>query len=198
MIDVANKDRFDHESPRGHSGVGGQRLPLRPADWQPSPFHGDCWRTNPSRYGFGKEERRHYAADARVHQATIRLGPARVSTSSGVNGNWRGGLKNEPLEPTIAAAKAVQACQYGHLGPHMPRCSTRQEAPLLAGWQLLNSFQVHFDAGRQRLPCILEGIAVGGDIEVRADRVPLRTALLSVALEFEVHDSSLNRSVGML
>ena len=153
-----------HESPRGHSHIGGQRLSLRPADRQPSPFHRHCSRTNSARHDCWKGERRHHEADARVHQAAIRSRWARISTSLGINGYWRGGLKNEPTKSAIVATKAFPPRQDGHLGAYMPRCSAGQKTPLIVGWQLLNAFQVQLDTGGQRRFRILEGCAVGGDI----------------------------------
>ena len=153
-----------HESPRGHSHIGGQRLSLRPADRQPSPFHRHCPWTDSARHDCGKGERRHHEADARVHQATIGSKWARISTSLGTNGHWCRGFKNEPTKSTIVATKFFPPRQDGHLGAHVPRRSAGQKAPLLVGWHLLNAFQVQIDTGSQRRFRILEGCAVGGDI----------------------------------
>ena len=174
MVNVAIKVRVVHESPRGHSHIGGQRLSLRPADRQPSPFHRHCSRTNSARHDCWKGERRHHEADARVHQATIRSKSARVSTSLGVDEHCRRRLENEPTKSAIVATKAFPPRQDGHLGAHMPRRSAGKKAPLLAGWQLLNAFQVQVDTLGQRRLRILEGRAVGRDIEVGTDRMPLR------------------------
>ena len=183
--------RLGHESPRGHTHLGGQRLSLRPADRQPSPFHRHCSRTNSARHDCWKGERRHHEADARVHQATIRSKWTRVSASLGIDRYWRGRLENEPTKSTIVATKALPPRQDGHLGAHMPRRSAGKKAPLLAGWQLLNAFQVKVDTLGQRRLRILEGRAVGRYIEVGTDRMPLLATLSSVTSQCEVHDSSL-------
>ena len=191
MMGVAIGVSLGRESPRGHTHIGGQRLSLRPADRQPSPFHRHCWRTNSARHDCWKGERRHHEADARVHQATIRSKWTRVSASLGIDRYRRGRLENEPTKSAIVATKAFPRRQDGHLGAHMPRRSAGKKAPLLAGWQLLNAFQVQVDTLGQRRLRILEGRAVGRDIEVGTDRVPLPTTLSSVTSQCEVHDSSL-------
>ena len=191
MMGEAIEVRLGHESPRGHTHIGGQRLSLRPADRQPSSFQRHCPWTNSERHDCRKGERRHHEADARVHQATIRSKWARISTSLGTNGHWCRGFKNEPTKSTIVATKSFPPRQYDHLGAHMPRRSASQKAPLLVGWHLLNAFQVQFDTRSQRRFRILEGRAVGGDIQVGTDRMPLLATLSSVTSQCEVHDSSL-------
>ena len=103
----------------------------------------------------------------------------------------RARLKNEPSRRAIVAIKAVQPRQHDHLGAYMPRCSACQKAPLPVGWQLLNPIQVQFDARRQRRLRVLEGRAVGGDVEVGADRMPLPTALAGMTSQCLVHSGSL-------
>ena len=191
MGEGAGEER-GHESTRSRSHIGGQRLSLRPADGQPSPFHRHCPRTNSTRHSFGKGERRHHEADTRVHQATVRSKEAPVSIPLGTNGYCGGGLEDEYTKSTVVATKAFPPRQYGHLGAHMPRRFAGQEMPLLLRWHLLNAVQVQFNAGSQRGLRILERCAVGGDIEIRADRMPLPTTLSSVTSQREVHDSSLN------
>ena len=100
-------------------------------------------------------------------------------------------MKDEPTKSTFVATNAFPPRQYGHLGAHIPRRSAGQEAPPLLHWHLSNAFQVEFDTGSQRLLRIVEGCAVGCDIEVGTDRMPLPTTLSSVTSQREVHDSSL-------
>ncbi len=183
--------RLGHENPGGHTHIGGQRLSIRPADRQPSPIYRHCSRTNAACHDCRKGERRHHEADARFHQATIGPKWTRISTSLGMNGHWCRGFKNEPTKSTIVATKAFPPRQDGHLGAHMPRRSAGQKTPLIVGWHLPNAFQVQFDTGGQRRFRILEGRAVGGDIQVGTDRMPLVATLSSVTSQCEVHDSSL-------
>ena len=191
MMGEAIEVRLGHESRRGHTHIGGQRLSLRPADRQSSSFQRHCPWANSECHDCRKGERRHHAADARVHQATIGSKWARISTSLGTNGHWCRGFKNEPAKSIIVATKSFPPRQYGHLGAHVPRRSAGQKAPLLIRWHILNTFQVQFNAGSQRRLRILEGCAVGGDIEVGTDRMPLLTTFFSITSQCEVHDGSL-------
>ena len=188
---VALGVRFGHESPRGHTHSGGQWLSLRSADRQPSSFHRYCRRANSACHGFRERGRRHHKADAGVHQAPVRSAWTFVSSALGMYRGRRTRLKNEPSRRAIVAIKAVQPGQYGHLGAYMPRCSACQKAPLLVGWQLFNPIQVQFDARRQRRLRVLEGRAVGGDVEIGADRMPLLTALAGITSQCLVHSGSL-------
>ena len=185
---VAIEVRLGHESPRSHSHIGGQRLSLRPADWQPSTIHRHGPWTDSARHDCRKGERRHHEADARVDQATIRSGWARVSISLGADGYWRRGLQDKPTKSTVVVTKALPRHQCGHPGAHMPRRSAAQEASLLVRWHLPNAFQIKFNAGSQRRLRILERCAVGGDIEIRTDRMPLLATLSSVTSQCEVHE----------
>lgn len=187
MGEGAGEER-GHESTRSRSHIGGQRLSLRPADGQPSPFYRHCPRKDSTRHGFGKGERRRHEADTRVHQATVRSKEARVSISLGTHRHWGGGLEDEPTKSTIVATKAFPARQDGHLDTHMPRRSAAQKTPLFLSWQVLNAFQVEFDAGRQRLLRIVKGCAVGCDVEVGTDRMPLPARLSRITSQREVHD----------
>ena len=188
MIVGGTGDTCGHESPRSHSHIGGQRLSIRPADWQPSTFHRHGPWTNSARHDCRKGERRHHEADARVDQATIRSGWARISTSLGTDGCWRRRLQDKPTKSTVVATKALPRHQYGHPGAHMPRRSAGQEASLLVRWHLPNALQVEFNARSQRRLRLLERCAVGGDIEIRTDRMPLATTLSSVTSQCEVHE----------
>ena len=170
----------DHESPRSHTHTRKQRLPLGPPEGQPSAIRGRGEGAN-SRSNSGRErKRRNQQGNACVNQAAVPAPGKTLSAQLNVGQRQPIRFENEVQRCLTASSQPVQSAPQGHLRPDVPRRLSRQPTiPFLSG-QCLRTLQIQLDAGHQGGLRLLQGRAIGGDIEIGANRVPLITALSGI------------------
>ena len=176
-----------NEGPRSHTHIGGQRVPPRPPDGEPSAVRGHCGREDAPGHGGRKPRRRHLNGNACGDQTPIRSARQAVSFRLSWGGNWKIRFQDETERCRAFALLSVQEGQGGHLRPNMPWCSARQDALPFVGRHPLDAFEVKFYARRQRRLRLFERRAVCRDIEIGADCMPLVAADTSVTSQREVH-----------
>ena len=176
-----------------YSDPGETRFPADPPTRKSPTVQRGRQRPNSVCYGSRKEERRPSSRDARLYSTAVWLAKAPVSLTLGARMDMR--LEKKILQRDVLRVRTVKPRQKRQLGADVPRGSAAQKTPLLVGRQLRHSFQVKLDAGLERRFRFPEGIAIGGDVEVCADRMPALPMLLGIASQREVHaDSPLWRS----
>ena len=182
-----------NESRVCNSDPGETRFPAEPPTWKSPTIQRGHQRPNPASHSSRKEERRAYSRDARLHSTAVWTAKAPFSLILDACRNM--GLEKEPLRRDVVEVRAMEPRQKCQLDADMPRGSASQKTSLLDGGQLRHSLQVKFDAGVERRFGFPEGIAIGGDVEVGADRMPALSMFLGIASQPEVHaDSPLWRS----
>ena len=176
-----------HESPRSRTHTRGQRFSVRPADGEPPAVRRPRRRTNSAGDGSRKGERRPRQGDGGVDQAPVGIAENTLPAPLDMDQPRRMRLENEGKRRRTGAARSGQSAQQGQLRPHVPRGSARQQAALLVDSQRVHALKIQLDARRQRRSRLLQGDAVGGDVEIRTDRVPLIAVPLGIASQGQVH-----------
>ena len=162
-----------HESPRSHKDTGRQRLPLGPPEGQPSSIRGRGEGASLWGYRGWERKRRNQQGHACVNQAAVQAPYRALSARLNVGQRQSIRFENEVQRRLSASSQPVQCAEQHHLRPDVPRRLSRQPTmPVLSG-QCLRTLQIQLNAGRQGGFRLLQGRAIGGDIEIGANRVPL-------------------------
>ena len=94
--------------------------------------------------------------------------------------------EDEPMRASVA--KETLKPRHGRkLDADMPRGTAGKEGVPLFWWQFGDGFQIHLDGGGERRSGLIEGCALDRDVEIDAERLPLRSATIGVALKLSFH-----------
>ena len=132
----------------------------------------------------------------RVGPADCRRGCSASDTSGG-RGDVR--LEQERARVALAGALEIETMEPdrdGRRRPDAPWCSPRQETSAFLRRQLGDTFQVQVDAGLERRDDRRERLAVYGDVEIKADGVPLLAASVGITPQSGHVDSASPRLSG--
>ena len=180
-------------------GNEGPRSDVRPEDaWlssraperQPSPFRRRRGQADPVRHGSGNGERRRIEEDAGVHPAATRPPCRLVSIASALRGRRDVRFGNEPCGPPGIVPQAVEGGQDREPGADVPRGPAGTKAPSLLRRELVNAFQIEFDARGERSSSLLKCRSIGCDVEIGADRMALAVKPLRITAQREGHTCS--------
>ena len=83
--------------------------------------------------------------------------------------------------------KVTQAGHESQLGPHVPGRTSLEKTLPICGRQRFDILQIHLDAGCERRPDFIKGIAKGRDVEVNTDRLPHGAGPIGVTAQRSVH-----------
>lgn len=117
-----------------------------------------------------------------------------ASDTSGGRGDVR--LEQERARVALAGALEIETMEPdrdGRRRPDAPWCSPRQETSAFLRRQLGDTFQVQVDAGLERRDDRRERLAVYGDVEIKADGVPLLAASVGITPQSGHVDSAARR-----
>ena len=108
-------------------------------------------------------------------------------------------LEQERARVALAGALEIETMEPdrdGRRRPDAPWCSPRQETSAFLRRQLGDTFQVQVDAGLERRDDRRERLAVYGDVEIKADGVPLLAASVGITPQSGHVDSASPRLSG--